>query len=185
MPDEFAELVEWSARQGYVDEDHAYLADPRRGEHCLVRMGVPYRGWDGYLTDPDRLWELGATGGEGSSLCLWLDDEGGQHVVHHGSGSGSVLFAVLPSAGAVLRLFAVGYEEPAWNSEWATPPEDDGSALTRYRTWLAERFGVSTPRTGVEALGLEEVSDQWTSSEGPSEDPFAQWLLRPGTTVAR
>ena len=65
---------------------------------------------------------LASTVGEGSSVCLWLDDGGEQHVVHHGSGSGSVLWAVLPSALSVLRLFAVGYEEPCWNYDWVDPP---------------------------------------------------------------
>jgi hypothetical protein len=80
--------------------------------HCLVALGDPARtGWGGYLVDPARLWFVASTGGEGSSVCLWLDDDGHQHVVHHGSGSGSVLFAALPS------LSTVGYEELCWNTD--------------------------------------------------------------------
>ena len=95
---------------------------------------------------------LASTGGEGSSVCLWLDDGGEQHVVHHGSGSGSVLWAVLPSALSVLRLFAVGYEEPCWNYDWVDP-QGDSSALNLFREWAAERWRAA-PRTGIEGPGV-------------------------------
>ena len=184
MPAEFVELAAWSTERGYTRNGYGYLADPERGEHCLVYVNDPLRtSWDGYLTDPSRMWFVAATGGEGSSVCLWLDDEGHQQVVHHGSGSGSVLFAVLPSALAVLGLFAVGYEEPCWNADWGAPPSGDTAALRAYREWARERWGVEPAGTGLDALGLHDLRDEWTSSDGPSEDAFSDWLDRPGTVV--
>ena len=184
MPTEFAELAAWSTRMGYDRDGYGYLADPQHGEHCLVTIGHPaHPGWGGYLVDPDRLWYVASTGGEGSSVCLWLDDDGRQHVVHHGSGSGSILFAVLPSALAVLRLLTVGYEEPCWNTDWEDPPEEDHAALGAYRRWALERWGIQPAQTGIEALGLEDVAARWTSFNGPGEDPFSDWLSRPGTLV--
>jgi hypothetical protein len=109
-----------------------------------------------------------------------------QHVVNHGSGSASCLWATFPDALSVLRLFAVGYFTPAFNSEWGAPPELEGipdaelsdSALAPYRAWLKERWGQDTPRTGVAALGLSDADAAvWTDVEGPTTgDPFNEWL---------
>jgi len=184
MPIEFLELAAWSTKMGYARNGYGYLADPERGEHCLVFINDAARtGWGGYLSDPDRLWFVAATGGDGSSICLWIDDDGRQHVVHHGSGSGSILFAVLPSALAVLQLFAVGYEEPCWNTEWAETPEGDWAALLAYRRWAFERWGIKPARTGIEALGLQDFADEWTDANGPDNDQFSNWLSQPGTVV--
>ncbi len=184
MPIEFLELAAWATQIGNVHNGYGYLADPSIGEHCLVAIGDPEQtSWAGYLADPDRLWFIAATGGEGSSVCLWLDDDCRQQVVHHGSGSGSILFAILPSPLAVLRLFAVGYEEPCWNTDWTEPPEQDGAALGPYRSWVRERWGIRPARTGIEALGLKDVADQWIDVNGPANDPFLEWLDRPGTVV--
>jgi hypothetical protein len=185
MPPEFLELAEWSSRQGFVRQGCGYLADPEVGEHCLVALGEPsdFRGWSGYLRDPQRLWLVASTGGEGSSVCLWLDDDGHQHIVHHGSGSGSVLFAVLPSALSVLRLFAVGYEEPCWNTHWANPPERESSALEPFRAWAASRWGIAPPpQTGIEALELGDRAPEWLGINGP-EDRFGTWLTESGTVI--
>jgi hypothetical protein len=183
MPDEFQELAEWCSRVGFVRNGYGYLADPDEGDHCLVVINDPLRtGWEGYLADPDRLWFVANTGGEGSSICLWLDDDGNQQVVHHGSGSGSILFATLPSPLAVLRLFAVGYEEPCWNCDWADPPEGSTAALEPFRRWARERWGIVPARTGVEALDVAEAVDEWTSLNGP-DTPFLGWLAGPGTSA--
>ncbi|KRF47802.1 hypothetical protein ASH01_21140 [Terrabacter sp. Soil811] len=186
MPMEFLELAEWAERVRYVRNGYGSLVDPGQDGRSLVEIGDPARvGWSGYLTGPDRLWFVLRTGGDGSSVCLWLDDQGQQQVVHHGSGSGSILFAVLPSALHVLRLLAVGYPEPCWNEDWASPPEDDDPGLAAYRSWCRERWDIIPAETGVVALGLQAVADQWTRTEGPQGDPFGQWLERPGTVVAR
>ena len=70
--------------------------------------------------------------------------------------------ATLPSARHVLRLFAVGYEEPCWNTDWAEPPESDSHALDPYRAWALTGWGIEWPPTGIDA--------------------FADWLVESGTT---
>jgi hypothetical protein len=175
MPEAFLGLVDRSEQQGYGIGGTAFIADPYVHVTSDVRLflneRVPLP--DGYLSDPDRLYEVGYTGGV-------------QHVVNHRSGSGSCLWATFPDALSVLRLFAVGYFTPAFNSEWGAPPELEGipdaelshSALAPYRSWLKERWGQDTPRTGVEALGLtDEQAAVWTDVEGPTTgDPFNEWL---------
>lgn len=127
----------------------------------MVEIGDPARiGWTGYLNKSDRLWFVLRTGGEGSSVCLWLDDEGRQQVVHHGSGSGSILFALLPSALHVLRLLAVGYPEPCWNQDWANPAQEEDPGLDAFRAWCRERWDIVPAKTGVEALGVQAAAHQ-------------------------
>jgi hypothetical protein len=188
MPEEFLSLADWCEQQGYGISDVTFIADPDVHVTGDVKLFLGERGPfpDGSLPDPDRLYEVGYTGGDGSTFCLWLDDDGVQHVVNHGSGSASCLWATFPDALSVLRLFAVGYFTPAFNSEWGAPPELEGipdaelsdSALAPYRAWLKERWGQDTPRTGVAALGLSDADAAvWTDVEGPTTgDPFNEWL---------
>ena len=188
MPEEFLSLADWCEQQGYGISDLTFNADPDvhvTGDvNLFLGERVPFP--DGSLPDPDRLYEVGYTGGDGSTFCLWLDDDGVQHVVNHGSGSGSCLWATFPDALSVLRLFAVGYFTPAFNEGWSAPPELDDipdaelsdTALAPYRAWLKERWGQDTPRTGVEALGLSDADAAvWTDVEGPTTGaPFNEWL---------
>lgn len=193
MPEEFLSLADWCEAQGFTQrmvsgQQYATIADPEVHVTVDVKLfGGPRDGFpEGYLSDPTRLFEVGYTGGEGSTFCLWLDDDGVQHVVNHGSGSGSCLWATFPDALSVLRLFAVGYFTPAFNDEWGEAPELEDipdaelsdSALTPYRTWLKDRWGQDTPRTGVEALRLSEQDAAiWTDFDGPTTgDPFNEWL---------
>lgn len=189
MPEEFLSLADWSESQGYVEHLTAFLGDPE----VYLMQEVPLFGLDryppypdGYLPDPDRYQPIGSTGGDGSDLALWLDDDGVQRVVHHGSGSGSTLWATFPSALSVLRLFAVGYYNPCSNDEWGDRPERDDeeeeeisdAALAPYRAWLQQRWGQDTPKTGVEALCLSnDEAEVWTRIAGPTTgDPFNEWL---------
>lgn len=193
MPEEFLSLADWCEAQGFVrgtapGHQSAGIADPEVHVTADVKLfggpRTPYP--EGYLPDPKRLYEVGYTGGDGSTFCLWLDDDGVQHVVNHGSGSGSCLWATFPDALSVLRLFAVGYFTPAFNDEWGEVPdledipdaELSDSAMAPYRAWLKDRWGQETPRTGVEALRLtDEDAAVWTGFDGPTTgDPFNEWL---------
>ncbi|AKE39821.1 hypothetical protein UL81_09385 [Corynebacterium camporealensis] len=194
MPEEFLSLADWSEQQGYVVSSGGYIADPAIHETADIRLHGGHRpDWPaGYLKDPSRLFAVGNTGGDGSEFCLWLDDNGVQHVVHHGSGSGSILWATFPSPGCVLRLFAVGYFTPAFNEEWAAAPLDpwageyeEGEAtfnqvvdagLAPYRAWLHDRWGEPTPATGIEALRLSPAEAELWTLDGPADDPFYRWL---------
>ena len=123
MPEEFFSLADWCETQGYADHhsesSFAGIADPEvhvTGDAKL--FGGPHTSYpEGYLPDPARLYEVGHTGGDGLTVCLWLDNDGHQHVVNHGSGSGTCLWATFPSALSVLRPFAVGFFTPAFNDE--------------------------------------------------------------------
>lgn len=179
MPDEFLSLAAWSESRGLADSTRACIADPEMSNHGFAYLfGSVREPWpEGYPPTPDRLWSVGASGGDGSEFCLWIDDSGRQQVVHHGSGAGSTLWAVLPSAMSVLRLLAVGYEEPCFNEEWGDPPTDNTAALVPYREWLATTWGQTLPRTGLEALGVSgHDAAAWLGS-GPADDPFDAWLV--------
>lgn len=192
MTEEFLSLADWCEAQGYVQGPPggsiAGIADPDVHVTGDVQLfGGPRTSYpEGYLPGSARLYEVGYTGGDGSTFCLWLDDDGHQHVVNHGFGAGSCLWATFPSALSVLRLLAVGYFTPAFNDEWGQAPvleeipdaELSNSALAPYRAWLKNRWGQDTPRTGVEALQLnEQEAAVWTDFNGPTTgDPFNEWL---------
>lgn len=192
MPEEFLSLADWCETQGYVehhsDGSLAGIADPEVHVTGDVKLfGGPRTSYpEGHLPDPARLYEVAYTGGGGSTFCLWLDNDGHQHVVNYGSGSGSCLWATFPSALSVLRLFAVGYFTPAFNDEWGQAPvldeipdaELSDSALAPYRAWLKNHWGQETPRTAVQALQLtEEEALTWTDFNGPTTgDPFNEWI---------
>lgn len=185
MPEEFLTLADWMEEQGYRAGNIGRIAEPEI--HITADPGLFFGGNNehNYVEEsPERLYPVGYTGGEGSTFCLWLDDDGAQHVVHMGSGSGSTLNAVFPSAMSVLRLFAVGYFTPAFNDDWDSEPRHDewdsskeeaDEALAPYRTWLREKWGQETPGTGLEALGITDNDSDWLD-EGPADDPFDAWL---------
>jgi hypothetical protein len=73
-------------------------------------------------------------------------------------------------------------------------PSEVGAALGAYRQWAFERWGIRQSRTGIEALGTEDVAshrDQWRADSaehwinvnGPADDQFSDWLDQPGTVV--
>lgn len=189
MPEEFLTLADWIQEKGYTWGNIGRIAEP--GTHITDDPALFFGGNNEHNypeETPKRLYPVGYTGGEGSTFCLWLDDEGNQHVVHMGSGSGSVLNAVFPNPISVLRLLAVGYFTPAFNDGWADEPnyeewdstkEETDEALAPYRQWLQETWGQETPRTGLEALGLTDadskIIDGWLD-DGPEGDAFDQWF---------
>ncbi|AIT60081.1 hypothetical protein CDOO_01295 [Corynebacterium doosanense CAU 212 = DSM 45436] len=186
MPEEFLTLADWIEEQGYRYGNIGRIAAP--DIHITSDPALFFGGNNEYNyveESPERLYPVGYTGGEGSTFCLWLDDAGAQHVVHMGSGSGSVLNAVFPSAMSVLRLLAVGYFTPAFNDEWDAEPqyenwksskEESDEALAPYRTWLKEKWGQDTPDTGLAALGFTEDEAEGWLEEAPADDPFDAWL---------
>lgn len=75
------------------------------------------------VDEDERVFLFVQTGGDGSYAGFWLDDRGKQWIVHHGSGSGSVWFGVISDDPKdLLRLLAVGYEEPAFAEVHALTP---------------------------------------------------------------
>ncbi|ADD41412.1 hypothetical protein [Stackebrandtia nassauensis] len=186
IPAEFQHLYDWITANGNTSlhngRTSGWLAMP--GEQAAT-TGIEFRA-DGtellehWLGTEDRaviqrLCVFAITGAEGSMAAFWLDDDGGQRIVHMGSGSGSTTVCLLGREPLdFLRLLAIGYDELCWSEDWDEPPSDeDGhpvSADSSYRRWLVTEYGVTVPRTGLDIATPTEMDD-----EDPA-DPFARWL---------
>ncbi len=144
------------------------------------------RAWTG-SDDPcvnARLSLFLCTGGDGSYAGLWLDDDGRQHIVHLGSGSGSVMLCVLvDSVEDLLRLLAIGYDELCWPEQFPLTPEEvreqndddeDDDLLPpplAFRRYLETTLGLSVPPRASNIVGKTASMDDPASS-----DPFWNWL---------
>ncbi len=110
--------------------------------------------------EDERVFLFVQTGGDGSYAGFWLDDEGKQWIVHHGSGSGSVWFGVISDDPKdLLRLLAVGYEEPAFAEVHTLTPLEamlQGNGLESVFQ-LAQM--IAEDRLD-EAEGVEDLKDQ-------------------------
>jgi hypothetical protein len=183
-------LFEWVEGQGHVvvghdgdlygslsDSNHPVGTQVELRGYTAEQTATYARSWFGDVgKDPAaRLWPLAQTGGEGSMVALWLDDERQTRVAHLGSGSGSLLTCVLAENGLdFLRLLAIGYEEICWNEEFVDPPkpwnEHGDTVNAPYRDWLQSTFCVSIPATAFEIVGEPaEMGDPHT------RDLFCAW----------
>ncbi|WP_404336651.1 hypothetical protein AB2M62_19890 [Sphingomonas sp. MMS12-HWE2-04] len=133
----------------------------------------------------DRLAPFFRTGGDGSTAALWRDDDGAQHIVHLGSGSGSTMLGVLASDPVdFLRLLAIGYEELCWpenfdrapaqidaENEYLDQPVWDRAAALR--DWVQTSFGVAVPAVAAEiSPAPADMGDR------PGADPFLLWVRK-------
>jgi hypothetical protein len=122
-----------------------------------------------------RLVSIARSGGEGSVVGLWLDDQGDQHVVHMGSGSGSAMVCILTSQPSeFLRLLAVGYDEICWGGFHKSPAENEEIIVepnVAYREWVIETFDGEIPETGAEIVKSEAGMD-----DSDAVDPFLIWV---------
>jgi len=122
----------------------------------------------------DRLYIFCKTGQEGSQGGFWLDDDGKQHIVHLGGGSGSIMTCV-PTDNAVdfLRLLAIGYDEICWG-HFKSLPECEIPLNSEFQHWVETEFSVSIPQKGEEIVPeTSEITDAETSS-----DPFLRWVTK-------
>ncbi|RZQ52917.1 SMI1/KNR4 family protein [Pseudoalteromonas phenolica] len=119
------------------------------------------------------------TGGDGSVAAFWLDDEGKQHIVHVGSGSGSTLACILASdAVDFLRLIAIGYDEICWNEDFSMTASESFKRNEfvvkpnlKFQDWLVHEFNTTIPKTGLEVVKTPaEFGDE------DSSDLFCRWL---------
>jgi hypothetical protein len=126
----------------------------------------------------DRLCVFAKTGSEGSMAAFWLDDEGRQHIVHLGSGSGSLLCCILAERPIdFLRLLAIGYDEICWDEFFGFPPNSPGGGETmivhpntRYNEWLTTEFGVTIPQNASEIVKFPAHM-----GDTNSPDKFNRW----------
>jgi len=150
--------------------------DPRLNEDLHHWFGLKEN-------DPavQRVSVFANTGADGSMAALWLDDNDLQHIVHLGSGSGSVLTCVLASNPIdFLRLNAIGYDELCWDEHYDKPPnegwEDSGVFVEPYRPfqdWVVNEFGVTIPKTASEIVKVTASMDD----DAPTGDPFCDWVV--------
>jgi hypothetical protein len=148
---------------------------------------------DGTHSDDPTVYERLAlfcrTGGDGSYAALWRDAEGQQHIVHLGSGSGSVLLCIMVDSPLdFLRGLAIGYDELCWDEVHGLTPqeaflhenldsEDEPDdfhpprPLLALRGWLTRTFGVTIPARACEVLRAMPSMDE------DSSDPFHRWIV--------
>ena len=125
----------------------------------------------------ERLKVFARTGGDGSAAAFWLDNGGKQHIVHLGSGSGSVMIGIwVDSPLDFLRLISIGYYELCWPEDYELPPEElidagaEFEAPTALKKWIEDEFNTSVPRTADELVAdMSEIGEE-------SDDPFCQWV---------
>lgn len=198
-PETLVRFFEWIGQQGlhrgFDTGGHRYaLIDPDADRSSVTIEPVDLaasRSWT-RSDDPavyERLALFCRTGGDGSYAALWRDDDGAQHIVHLGSGSGSVLLGVMVDSPLdFVRALAIGYEELCWSEIHALTPqeafleenpdaEDEPEAFDpprpplALRAWLSQTFGVTAPERASEVLrAMPSMSDDH------SDDPFHRWI---------
>jgi hypothetical protein len=187
-PPELIELFDWLEASGHARAGAATLAHPdqpcfrydERQQKMIVLQGTdiaffPSEGPWGELP-PDRVHVFARSGGDGSRLALWRDDQGRSRVVHLGSGSGSVWWGCVGQVPLdLLLLLGLGYLEIAIADQLrlrpAEVPDVQLEGLNEpYRAWLVQRWGLAVPECGVDVIPADPCWD-----DHPSEDPF--WLF--------
>ena len=213
LPPEFRAAFDWMEAVGAVQRyDQPRPGGPRRfatlypadsGVEPHRQSLVGFQVMDDFFYDyPNlpaaevraRLFLFARTGGDGSQAGLWLDGAGKMHVVHLGSGSGSVWFGRITDKPLdFLRFLAIGYAEPGFDDGHGLPPEEawlqsngyeghNREALEAKGLWeppvpprafqafLVERFGTTIPDRATNVI-LPPDGD----AEAPPDD-FALWL---------
>lgn len=203
LPDALRQYFQWVEAQGLdrmggENNDICYaLIDPAMGRSCVELEPVVPDHWGTYSRHSKRA-DLAArfapfcrTGGDGSCAALWIDDDGAQHIVHLGSGSGSMMACVLADDPVdFLRLLAIGYVELCWPDEHGRTPRDlyeeererlgdeESEELGEFtqpealRRWVTETFGVTIPETASELI----VDPADMDRDATSPDPFCRWV---------
>lgn len=190
LPDEFLALFDWMETNGFLMRSEAYPGDLlgllgtedqlQSGQVTAILFRVATseqarengRAWFGDVIPniEGRLVPFARTGGDGSCVAFWLDDEGRRQIVHLGSEGLVCLVGRTPID--FLRLLAIGYEDISEDCPGAPgePPAADNLNAV-YRAWLIERYGISIPAMASEIVG--EVPDELSKA---SDDPFWRWV---------
>ncbi|MFE3836488.1 hypothetical protein [Pseudogemmobacter sonorensis] len=192
FPPEFRALFDWMEENGFLMPSAAYPGDSlgllgaeddvqsERVTAILFRVATREQArdhgmaWFGEMVPDigDRLVPFARTGGDGSHAAFWLDDGGGQHIVHLGSEGLVCLLGRTPLD--FLRLLAIGYSEISSDGlEAPTAPPGRAGLNQAYRGWLVARFGVAIPEAASQILG--DIPD-WNAED--SEDPFWCWVRK-------
>ena len=196
LPEPFRLLFEWIEKRGtYIDREGGrmgFLLSEQAMKQGWTDSGRPggtdvsfaaegnvnMKYWFGHERPEmmNRICVFCQTGGEGSMAALWLDPDGGQKIVHMGSGSGSTLVCVLADDPVdFLRLLAIGYDEICWPEAFDSPPNTASDFIvqphTEFQEWVRTTFSVSIPTTAREIV--RHPSDM---GDEESLDPFHKWV---------
>ncbi|NJM50663.1 MAG: hypothetical protein HC843_07140 [Sphingomonadales bacterium] len=198
-PEEIVKFFHWIDKQGlhhnFGSDDYKYAdidPDAADGMIGITPVNIQMAKLTTRSEDPiiyERFAEFCSTGGDGSRAALWLDDDGQQHIVHMGSGSGSTLIGIMVSNPIdFLRTLAIGYSELCWPSDFGKTPEEvfndnypDAAdepdeyvwpkPLAALQKWVATEFGVSIPKRADQILlPMADMDDVPT-------DPFHKWIM--------
>lgn len=200
IPDPIRRLYQWIEHNGYYEDRngirYGYLypldalkqswhEDERAGGTLITFYAATPANLQHYDACNDsvklqqRLCIFARSGSEGSQCAFWLDNDGRQHIVHLGSGSGSILSCVLADdAVDFLRLLAIGYDEICWNDNFADPPNTRTNEPyihpnTAYRDWVSTTFHTTIP---VNALAIVRHPAEMGDHNSP--DPFCRWISK-------
>ncbi|MEP3225123.1 MAG: hypothetical protein ABJO01_04050 [Parasphingorhabdus sp.] len=196
VPDPLITYFRWIGEQrldhNFGGDGYAYAdIGPDKENGCLALGPVDSeyaKAWT-HSDDPsvyDRLAAFCQTGGDGSYVALWLDNDGGTRIVHLGSGSGSTMLGVLVNDPVdLLRLLAIGYDELCWPENhgktpkeiWAEDNDEEEfepapNPPVLLQKWVSQTFDVNIPKTASEI-----VSDVPDMGDDKSDDPFWQWIM--------
>ncbi len=144
LPAEFEALFTWIEANGFFIQSTRFPGDrlgmlgpaepPYHGTVIMFRVETPEQAqdtgtsWCGCdVSDiSDRLVTFARTGGDGSHVAFWIDDQGKQQIVHLGSEGA---FGILTSTPLdFLRLLSIGYEEISGDCQEA--PDAPPNSLT-------------------------------------------------------
>lgn len=189
---EFRALFEWMEANGHFMASQAYPGDKlgllgTRGDMDADRVTVILfrvataeqareygEAWFGQAVPniEERLVPFARSGGDGSHVAFWQDEQGHHRVVHLGSEGQVCLLGRTPLD--FLRLLAIGYQEISGDCLEAPeePPIGAGRNVA-YRAWLTDRYGVAVPDNAGEILG--EIPHTLAET---SDDPFWRWVQK-------
>lgn len=192
LPDEFLALFDWMETNSFFMRSAAYPGDllgllgteeqVQSGQVTAILFRVATseqarengQAWFGEVI-PDiegRLVPFARTGGDGSHVAFWLDDEGRRQIVHLGSEGLVCLLGQTPLD--FLKLLAIGYEEISGDCLDAPDVRPaDGGVNAAYRAWLIERYRVTIPAMASDILG--EIPNVLAEA---SADPFWCWVRK-------
>jgi hypothetical protein len=195
LPAEFETLFDWIEANGFFMPSQRFAGDrlgmlgpadeAEHGTIILFRIETRAQAQEtgdawfrGNVPDiADRLVVFARTGGDGSHVALWIDDQGRQQIVRLGSEGRVGILTATPLD--FLRLLAIGYEEISGDCLEAPgepPDHQDGDRdpiNEAYRSWLTGRYGVTIPRTASEVM-----NDIPEALGKTSRDPFWHWVRR-------
>ena len=191
LPAEFEALFDWIEANDFFMASQRFPGDrlgmlgpaegPELGTIILFRVETREQAQEtgdlwfrGSVPDiADRLVVFARTGGDGSHVAFWIDDQGRQQIVHLGSEGQVGILTATPLD--FLRLLAIGYEEISGDCLEAPdePPDDQLVVNDSYRSWLTARYSATIPRTASEVMNHIPGALAEASS-----DPFWNWVRR-------